>query len=641
MKKIIIKILIKIMMCLVIPLLTGLVYLDCSHVLASECSNQSTNSSAIEKKVNPVIKDQFPDPNMAKVVAETLGKTINDQISNEDLKLTEISDNTSNRGIKNIDGIEIFKYLSILKLSNNELISYPKVLNQLPQLNVLWLNGNKIESLEGLGDVPLPQLTQLYLSDNKIKNLPVNFINYSHEKGTATEIYLDNNLISSLPADIGKLEKLRVLSISGNTLGDVPESLLSNGTVQEIGLSNNHLVSLPDSFNSKSLIKNLDLSNNQLTSLPNSLLRLKNLSLLSIDGNLLPTNSDKSLSDNLVSKPQINTGNNKKICIKNPDRVYEINSQKDWEDLIDENSISSLLKLNSFNGEEPLYKHDYILADFVDSSNNKTVNISDYISNNKILKSGKLQAKVRATGLGVFPNNSDNAITDDNIIINFSKTKDPVAAKDLTVNYVDELGQSIHASQSIKGNIGDVYDASDAKYKLEISGYTLDTKKTPTNAKGIFTDREQTVIYVYSNVKGSVNIKYLDDQGNKIGPDFVLHGNVNAKFSIKIKEIKGYIYQSSTQDIFGKFKIQPQNITLIYKKNLTPESIDNNTSSYNVVTSKSQKDSSQERLDKKTNNSEGLPSTGEQKGSLYKTIGLIIIILIIGIIYKKKTHKLK
>ncbi|WP_234446119.1 MucBP domain-containing protein, partial [Lactococcus taiwanensis] len=71
-------------------------------------------------------------------------------------------------------------------------------------------------------------------------------------------------------------------------------------------------------------------------------------------------------------------------------------------------------------------------------------------------------------------------------------------AEDVTVKYVDESGNSIHDSQTIKGNIGDEYDASTPEYKLTIPGYTLDEKKLPTNATGTLTDKAQIVTYVYS-----------------------------------------------------------------------------------------------------------------------------------------------
>ena len=58
--------------------------------------------------------------------------------------------------------------------------------------------------------------------------------------------------------------------------------------------------------------------------------------------------------------------------------------------------------------------------------------------------------------------------------------------------------KEIHESQTLKGNIGEKYDASTPDYQLAIDGYTLDSTQLPDNMTGTFSDTAQTVTYIYT-----------------------------------------------------------------------------------------------------------------------------------------------
>ncbi|WP_200406893.1 MucBP domain-containing protein, partial [Lactococcus taiwanensis] len=114
------------------------------------------------------------------------------------------------------------------------------------------------------------------------------------------------------------------------------------------------------------------------------------------------------------------------------------------------------------------------------------------------------------------PTNATGTLTDKAQIVTYVYSKDAVAAEDVTVKYVDESGNSIHDSQTIKGNIGDEYDASTPEYKLTIPGYTLDEKKLPTNATGTLIDESQIVTYVYSK-DADTSEETVNDEGSDDG----------------------------------------------------------------------------------------------------------------------------
>ncbi|EAH3791911.1 cell surface protein, partial [Listeria monocytogenes] len=100
--------------------------------------------------------------------------------------------------------------------------------------------------------------------------------------------------------------------------------------------------------------------------------------------------------------------------------------------------------------------------------------------------------------------------------VTYQYTKTAVPAGDVTVRYVDQDGKEIHAPQTIRGNMGEAYDATTTEYKLAIDGYSLDTAKLPTNASGDFTNQTQLVTYVYTKeaADAKVTIKFVDEQGN-------------------------------------------------------------------------------------------------------------------------------
>ncbi|GHP14472.1 hypothetical protein YK48G_18970 [Lentilactobacillus fungorum] len=72
----------------------------------------------------------------------------------------------------------------------------------------------------------------------------------------------------------------------------------------------------------------------------------------------------------------------------------------------------------------------------------------------------------------------------------------PRVAKSVTVNYVDEQGNQIHAPQTITGSLGQAFDLSTSQYKLAIAGYTF--KGYEPAAVGTISDQAQTFRLIYT-----------------------------------------------------------------------------------------------------------------------------------------------
>lgn len=133
---------------------------------------------------------------------------------------------------------------------------------------------------------------------------------------------LSGNRLSSLPPDLWRLRKLRILFCSDNAFTEVPAALGKCLDLEMIGfkanrirrlpaealppklrwliLTDNQLESLPDEIGRCMRLQKLMLAGNQLQTLPEGLSRCRNLELLRIAANRLP-----ALPDWLLSMPRL------------------------------------------------------------------------------------------------------------------------------------------------------------------------------------------------------------------------------------------------------------------------------------------------------------------------------------------------
>ncbi|MFL1696265.1 MucBP domain-containing protein [Weissella kandleri] len=91
-------------------------------------------------------------------------------------------------------------------------------------------------------------------------------------------------------------------------------------------------------------------------------------------------------------------------------------------------------------------------------------------------------------------------------------------AADVTVRYVDENGKAIAKSEVKSGNVGDRYTTE----KKDITGYTF--KEVQGSSNGEFTDKAQTVTYIYT--KNDDNVK-PSDPSQPAKPDTPDHSGDN------------------------------------------------------------------------------------------------------------------
>lgn len=147
-----------------------------------------------------------------------------------------------------------------LHLGRNQIQNLNDSLRELTQLEWLFVNSNKLTTLDGQLPPEGAKFALIHASNNKLQNLPNEFKNFLYLE----TLFVQNNEIQSLGGSLKKSRRLRILHLEQNKLHQLAE----------------------DEFQDLELLEELQLGNNQLHSLNNSLLPLRSLRFLNLTHNL-------------------------------------------------------------------------------------------------------------------------------------------------------------------------------------------------------------------------------------------------------------------------------------------------------------------------------------------------------------------
>ena len=183
------------------------------------------------------------------------------------------------------------------------LTQFPVFLLQMPQLENIQLNRNKIMGLPENIDV-LKKLTRFTAYINEIESIPAAFyklenleivdLYFNKIKIIAPAIsqmrklnilYLSNNELYSLPEEIGELDNLEMLFLHHNKLSYLPSSIDKLQNLEVLHINHNRFQEFPRQILSLKKLKDLDFSNNDIVDLPYELTSLDKLYLLFIQQN--------------------------------------------------------------------------------------------------------------------------------------------------------------------------------------------------------------------------------------------------------------------------------------------------------------------------------------------------------------------
>ncbi|WP_111980220.1 leucine-rich repeat domain-containing protein [Algibacillus agarilyticus] len=159
----------------------------------------------------------------------------------------------------------------------------------LAQLKLGQLKGvTRLALFENLTEFPLEifnladSLEILDLSKNQLSSLPDDL----HRLTKLRILFCSDNVFTALPACIGQCPKLEMIGFKANQIKDVPAESLPRDTRWLI-LTDNQIEQLPESMGELHRLEKCALAGNQLTALPKSLSRCTNLGLLRISANQL------------------------------------------------------------------------------------------------------------------------------------------------------------------------------------------------------------------------------------------------------------------------------------------------------------------------------------------------------------------
>ncbi|WP_088815140.1 MULTISPECIES: MucBP domain-containing protein [Listeria] len=209
-----------------------------------------------------------------------------------------------------------------------------------------------------------------------------------------------------------------------------------------------------------------------------------------------------------------------------------------------------------------------------------------------------------------------------NLQVPFKKIAEVQAAADVTVKYVDTKGNELAPADTLSGNVGADY-TSEAK---TIAGWYL--KETPANATGTFSDKAQTVTYVYqqidNSVKSEVTINFVDKNGNKIAPSEKISGELGTQYKAVAEDIQGYkLIAQDPANASGVFTEEPQTVNFVYEKDGVPATNNGTGNGHN-------------NLNQKQTSKMELPKTGDTSSPLLILFGGALVLGAFGLFFRRK-----
>ncbi|KAJ5373823.1 Leucine rich repeats (2 copies) [Penicillium concentricum] len=202
-------------------------------------------------------------------------------------------------------------------------------------LETLDLHGNILKSLP-MGLRRLQNLRTLNLSNNSLDMSNIEIIT---EIKSLTDLKLANNqLQGELTAVIGRLPNLEFLDLRGNALTKLPDELVGLSSLRTLDVSENKFTSLPFEVLSKLPLKTLNAQKNRLegTLIPATVNKLEKLQSLNIANNAVVVFS----ADDALELPDLHT------LLIGVNRITHLPCMTSWQSLLtlsaEENKIAEL-----------------------------------------------------------------------------------------------------------------------------------------------------------------------------------------------------------------------------------------------------------------------------------------------------------
>jgi Leucine-rich repeat (LRR) protein len=192
----------------------------------------------------------------------------------------------------------------------------------LRRLTRIIIENCQLKSLpENIGKIN--DLITLNITGNQVRYLPDSICQLVNLK----TLVISTNKINHLPRDIGRLKKLETFNASSNQLYVLPDSLCEMKNLKTLKLDNNLLSSLPNNIGNLQKMYTFHIDSNRLKSLPSSICNLQLLQRLTLANNHI-----NSLPDNIGDMLELvglNCKNNKLISL--PDSIGNLDALEELE----------------------------------------------------------------------------------------------------------------------------------------------------------------------------------------------------------------------------------------------------------------------------------------------------------------------
>ncbi|KAJ1849832.1 hypothetical protein LPJ73_003650, partial [Coemansia sp. RSA 2703] len=206
----------------------------------------------------------------AEALADAVGGPLSEATSIDlrDKALTHIDGLSACRSLRRLDlsnnkigsteglgDLQNAKLLVHVNLANNEFKDM-SVVEQLPQLNVLNMSGNKLKAISA-SVAACSKLKAIILGQNKITR-----IEHLDKLGDLNTLVVSHNEVTKLP-DMPQLKELTKISAAHNKIATIPDLALYP-KLKEIRLNDNVIRTVPEGIRSCTSLRVIDLGNNMI-----------------------------------------------------------------------------------------------------------------------------------------------------------------------------------------------------------------------------------------------------------------------------------------------------------------------------------------------------------------------------------------
>ncbi|KAG0164903.1 hypothetical protein DFQ28_003535 [Apophysomyces sp. BC1034] len=176
--------------------------------------------------------------------------------------------------------------LKELNLSSNAITRLSTgICKHVPQLEVLVVSHNRLQSIPSSLPSCLPSLVTLRLDVNLLDRLPNTIGRWQQLRHLQLGSAYGGNALTELPAEIADMQRLEDLDVSHNQLVCLPAELPP--ALMFLRVSDNRIESLPQTILNCTRLRTIDISKNRIQTLSASLAQLPELELLDASDNLL------------------------------------------------------------------------------------------------------------------------------------------------------------------------------------------------------------------------------------------------------------------------------------------------------------------------------------------------------------------